>query len=102
ASPLWQKEIEVSQNKIADILLRSGARDDAIARYQKAMDIAEKLVAQKPDDADLQSDAAYCYVKMGDVRAPNDRAAARDFYRKSLVIRDQIVAADSAAGEYPR
>jgi tetratricopeptide (TPR) repeat protein len=102
ASALWQKEIEVSQNKIADVLLRSGARDDAIARYQKAMDIAERLVAQKPDDADLQSDAAYCYVKMGDIRAPSDRAAARDFYRKSLAIRAKLVATDSADVQYRR
>jgi tetratricopeptide (TPR) repeat protein len=102
ASPLWQKEIEVSQNKIADILLRTGAQDDAVARYEKAMDIAEKLVAQKPDDADLQSDVAYCYVKMGDIRASNDRAAARDFYRKGLAIRAKLVAADGADVQYRR
>ena len=101
-SPLWQKEIEVSQNKIADILLRTGARDDAIARYQKALDIAEKLVRQKPDDTDLQSDVAYCYVKMGDLRAPSDRAAARDFYRKSLAIRDKLAATDNADVQYRR
>jgi tetratricopeptide (TPR) repeat protein len=101
-SALWQKEIEVSQNKIADILLRTGARDDAIARYQKALDIAQKLLAQKPDDADLQSDIAYCYVKMGDVKAPNDRAAARDFYQKSLVIRAKLLATDSADVQYRR
>jgi tetratricopeptide (TPR) repeat protein len=102
ASLLWPKEIEVSQNKIADILLRTGARDDAVAHYQKAMDIAEKLVAQKPDDADLQSDVAYCYVKMGDIRAPNDRAAARDFYQKGLAIRAKLLAADGADVQYRR
>src|SRR5260370_38872864 len=66
------------------------------------MDIAEKLVAQKPDDADLQSDVAYCYVKMGDVKAPNDRAAARDFYQKGLAIRAKLVAADGADVQYRR
>jgi hypothetical protein len=39
---------------------------------------------------------------MGAVTAPNDRAAARDFYRKSLVIRDKLVATDSADVQYRR
>jgi hypothetical protein len=39
---------------------------------------------------------------MGDIRAPNDRAAARDFYQKGLAIRAKLLAADGADVQYRR
>ena len=101
-SVAWPREISVSYDKIADILIKSGKRDDAVASYQKALDFAQKGATAKPDDADIQSNLAFCYIKMGDVVVAGDRARARDFYQKSLMIRARLVDQDSADVQYRR
>jgi tetratricopeptide (TPR) repeat protein len=93
----WQHEIEVSQNKIGDMLIATGKRDQAIDAYRQALAIAQRLLAAAPpDSAQWLMDLAFCYVKLGDVYAAEDRAQAREAYQKALAIREKLAAADQA------
>jgi serine/threonine-protein kinase len=47
----------------------SGRRAEAAGAYRSASDLIKKLIAQKPEDADLRTRHALYLIKMGDTQA---------------------------------
>jgi tetratricopeptide (TPR) repeat protein len=98
-----ERAIEVSYNKIADILIATGKRAEAVRSYQDALAIAQRLLsAAPPERTEWLNDLAFCYVKLGTVYATDNRAQAHDFYQKAIAIREQLVASDKTDVRFQR
>jgi tetratricopeptide (TPR) repeat protein len=48
------------------------------------------------------SDLAFCYVKLGNAFATEDRAQARDLYQKAIALRERLVASDKTNVQFQR
>lgn len=88
----WLRHSSVIQNRVGDLLTREGRKEEALKAYQASLAIVEKLVAGNPM-AEWQRDLAITLVKIGDVMVATDRAAARAYYERSLIIRERLAAA---------
>lgn len=63
--------------------------------YQRAFDLASKLVAANPNDAGSQRDLATSYLAIGDIRFQRGQVAeAQESYRRSLEIGLELIARD--------
>ena len=67
---------------------QAGRLDAAREFYQQGLDIAKKLAAADPANAQAQRDLSVSYEKLGDVSQQAGRLdAAREFYQQGLDIR---------------
>ena len=63
----------------------------ALALFEQALAIRERLAAANPDDAQLQTDLSIALVKVGDAyNDQHDFAAARPWYERALHIDEQM------------
>jgi tetratricopeptide (TPR) repeat protein len=95
--------VSVSLNKIGDVLLSEGDRAGALSRYQRGLEIRERLSAADPASADLARDVSVSLNKIGDVLvSEGDRAGAMSRYQRSLEIAERLSAADPASADLAR
>ena len=87
----------------ADILLSQGDRAGALSRYQRSLEISERLSAADPASAVLARDVSVSLSKVGDVLlSQSDRDGALARYQRSLEIRERLSAADPASADLAR
>ena len=63
----WQRDLSVSYEKVADILMAQGMLQDALEAYQQDLAIAKALAEQDPTNAVWQNNTAwsrYCVAKV--------------------------------------
>ena len=98
----FQNDLAVSYERIADVMMAQGRREEALVSYRKSLAIAEKLAAD-PTNADAQHGLSISYNKIGDVLSElRQHQEALDLYRKSLAIVEKLVAADPGNAERQR
>jgi tetratricopeptide (TPR) repeat protein len=91
----WQRDLSVSYNKLADVLLSIGERDQAMENYQKSLGIAEQLAQSDPANAGWQRDLSVSYNKLADVLLSiGERDPAMENYQKSLRIFEKLAQSD--------
>ena len=64
------RDLSVSLDRLGDFYLRRGESGDAgraLASYEQSMDIAQRLYAQNPDDAQAARDLSVSLGKLGDL-----------------------------------
>ncbi len=78
-----------------DILLARGDLPGALRNYRAAEDIRARLVAQTPENEDLQAQLATAKTSVGDaLAASGDLPGALGHYRECLTIRQRLAAHD--------
>jgi tetratricopeptide (TPR) repeat protein len=73
---------------MGDLMLSLGSGDEARQFFQKALDIAERLVRQEPGRADYLLDLSIAYSSLGGLA--NDHEA-RELYQKALSVAEALV-----------
>jgi tetratricopeptide (TPR) repeat protein len=97
------RDLCVSHNKIGDIRRDQGDLQAALASYQAALAIAERLAAADPANAEAQRDLSISHNKIGDIRrTQRDLQAAMLSHLAALVIAERLAAADPANAEAQR
>ena len=72
-----------------------GDRKGALAAYEKALAIAERLAAQDRGNTEWQRDVSVSYLRIGAVRRDEgDRKGALAVYEKALAIAERLAAQD--------
>ena len=79
---LWQRDLSVSYNRIADVLLAAGDRTGALENYRKGLAIFDKLARSDPGNVQGQTDLIVSHFKL---------AQAGDTPRENLVRALEIV-----------
>jgi len=77
-----------------DIQSERGNLGAALATYQGAEAIADRLAKSDPGNADWQRDLSVAYERIGDVKVAGDLAGALKSYRDGLAIRDRLAKSD--------
>jgi tetratricopeptide (TPR) repeat protein len=77
-----ERDLSVSQNKIGDVLVAQGEREQALAAYRAEFEISETLARRDPANTEWQRDLMISCWKISD----NDPAAARAFFVRALDI----------------
>ena len=90
-----QRGLAISYERVGDVLLAQGKREEALAAFQKRLSIAQELADKDSGNTDLQSDLSVAFDKIGDVllEAGKDEEAL-SAYQKGLVIRQKLVDSD--------
>jgi tetratricopeptide (TPR) repeat protein len=100
---LMQRDLSVSYDRAGDL---SGAREDrdgALKTYSDGLEIAKKLAARDPDNAELQRDLSVSYNLIGDISASRgDRDGALNAYQDGLDIAKALSARDPDNTEWQR
>jgi tetratricopeptide (TPR) repeat protein len=92
-----------AQLGIGDIQSERGNLCAALATYQGAEAIADRLAKSDPGNADGQRDLSVSYERIGDVQVPQgDLAGALTSYRNSLAIRDRLAKSDAGNALWQR
>jgi tetratricopeptide (TPR) repeat protein len=90
-----QRDLSVTCNKVGDMLRAQGQPAEALASYQKALTIVDKLATQDPENARWQRDLSVTCNKVGDVL--NDQKQlpeAEKSYQRGLTIRERLAKQD--------
>jgi tetratricopeptide (TPR) repeat protein len=86
---------------MGDLMGSLGEGEQARQFYQKALEIAERLVRQEPERADYLRDLSVSYNKMGDLMGRlGEDEQARQFYRKDLEIAERLVRQEPERADY--
>jgi tetratricopeptide (TPR) repeat protein len=103
-----QRSISTSLNILADFLARRGQPGDAeqaLAHYQRSLEVSEKLLRDNPDSAQAARDVSVSLERLGDFLArrgqPGDAEQALAHYQRSLEVREKLLRdnPDSAAAQ---
>jgi tetratricopeptide (TPR) repeat protein len=87
--------MSVSLDRLGDVNLQAGDQAGALAAHQESLDIARKLAAQDPGNAQAQRDVAVTLDKLGDVKLQaGDRAGALAAYQECVDIVRKLAAQD--------
>jgi tetratricopeptide (TPR) repeat protein len=99
----WQRDLSVSREKIGDVQQAQGDLAAALASYQAALAISERLAKADPGNAGWQRDLSVSHNKIGDVQqAQGDLAAALASYQAVLAISERLAKADPGNAEWQR
>jgi tetratricopeptide (TPR) repeat protein len=80
---------------MGEMLAQLGNKREAFASFQKAMNIAQRLSAADPQNAQARSDFSAFYQSIGDsLLAFGDATKAMENYRRAIVIREELSAED--------
>ena len=83
--------------------LQAGDLAGALAAYQESLDIARKLAAQDPGNAQAQRDVSVSMDSLGDVKLrEGDQAGALAAYQESLDIARKLAAQDPGNAQAQR
>jgi serine/threonine protein kinase len=95
-SYLAHSDIAVHEYKIGRVLLMQGHAEDALSRFQAAIDIREELIARFPNRAEQRHALASLLVDVGDaVARRGETDEAMTFYRNALAIQETLASSDS-------
>jgi tetratricopeptide (TPR) repeat protein len=95
--------VSVASNKIGDVLLSQGNLEGALERYQRSLEINERLSSANPASADRARDLGVSQIKIGDVLvSQGDRDGAMARYQAALQILERLSAADPASADRAR
>jgi len=83
----WQRDVAIADYKIADALIASKNANDAVASYQKGLDIEEKLAAADPGNTDWQRDLFLTYDRISGVLSSEGK---RDEARAAMLKAEPI------------
>ncbi|MFN7390328.1 tetratricopeptide repeat protein, partial [Brevundimonas sp.] len=98
-----EQDRSVALTFTADILRSEGDRAGALSRYQRSLEIVERLSAADPASADLAREVSVSLNMIGDVLlSEGDRAGALSRYQRSLEIWERLSAADPASAHLAR
>jgi tetratricopeptide (TPR) repeat protein len=90
-----ERDLSVSQDRIGDMLVTQGDRDDALAAYRAGLAIREALARRDPANTQWQRDLSVSQSKIGDVLvAQGDRDDALAAYRAGLAIAEALARRD--------
>jgi tetratricopeptide (TPR) repeat protein len=93
----WQRDVSISQARIADILAAQNKLNDALIMYRHGQTIAKSLHDRDPNNAEWTRDLLVCSERLGDVLKSQgliyDALAA---YRESLGLAKTLVEKDPA------
>ena len=91
----FQRELEVSYEKVGDVQLAQGDLAGALKSYRDSLAIRERLAQSDPGNAGWQRDLSVSYNKVGDVQVAQGKLdEALQSYRQSLAVRERLAAAD--------
>jgi tetratricopeptide (TPR) repeat protein len=89
-----QRDLSISYDKLGDVSLQTGAVQEAVDSYRKALDIRERLAASDPTDAQAQRDLMVSHYKLGNVqRELFAYAEAATRYQAGIKVLDRMIAA---------
>jgi tetratricopeptide (TPR) repeat protein len=95
--------MSVSNNRIGNMFSKQGDLTAALASYQAALAIAERLVASDPGNAAWQRDLSVSHNKIGDVLvAQGDLTATLASYQASLAIGERLAQQDPGNAGWQR
>ncbi|HXX41399.1 MAG TPA: protein kinase, partial [Chthoniobacterales bacterium] len=99
-----QMELGRSYRALGDILEQKGEIAETVRDYRQSLSIFEKLVAAQPADFSVQDEFARAYEVLGDGlgRMANNSTERSEAYRKSLSIRQDLLAQKSSDGKLRR
>jgi len=91
------RDLSVCCTKLGDVLLAQGDPGGALAAYQNALAIAQRMAAADPSNAPWQRDLAVCHSRLGKaLRAQGDLRGALAAYQNALANAQRLAAADSS------
>ena len=61
----WQRDLSVSHDRLGEVLLLAGWREDALAAHRKSFAIRERLTLADPGNTDWQRDLAISHDNIG-------------------------------------
>ena len=80
----WQRDLEISHNKVGDVLKDQGDLAAALDEYRANLDICQRLAEKDPNNAGWQRDLFVSYTRIGLVaNRKNDLLAALDAFKKA-------------------
>jgi len=92
-----QRNLTISQNKIADVLRAQGDGPGALDACRKSLTIVEALATSDPTNTRLQYDLSGGHYRFAEeLRLQGHYRDALQAYRKSLAIREELAARDPA------
>ena len=99
----WQRDLNVSYNKLGDVAQAQGKLDEATQAYRDSLAIRKNLAAGDPSNTQWQRDLNVSYNKLGDVALAQGKLDdAAQAYRGSLGIRNELAASDPRNREWQR
>jgi tetratricopeptide (TPR) repeat protein len=101
-----RRELAVIHIDLANVLMGAGiSKGDSVlaeAHARKALAIAEDLARQDPKNAQGQSDLAFAYNKLGEVKHTSAPTESADFLRVAIAITRSLLNADPNNNELRR
>lgn len=88
----WQRDLSVSHNKLADVLLTLGEREKALGHYRDGMAIREKLARRDPENTEWQTDWVVSLWKLGSWKGDELSAELRQRWLQTGLQRLELLA----------
>ncbi len=99
----WQRDLSVSYNKVADVLVALGQLPEALTAYRDSLAIFECLAKADPGNTGWRRDLSVAYEKVGDVLVDHGQLSeALITYRDSLAIAGRLAKADPGNAGWQR
>jgi eukaryotic-like serine/threonine-protein kinase len=102
-NPETMREISRVYARLADAKAATGSLRDAVLHYERSIEIREMLARRFPDEDEYQRDLFSAYISVGSILgAPrvlslHDKAAAKKWFVKALVIAENLSDDDPAS-----
>src|SRR5262249_9457403 len=91
----WRRDLSISYERIGDILLKTGRKEQALLSFKSSFEIRKQLADADPGNLKRQRDLAVMYGRMGDLMLEVQRKEEGiQALRASLAIRERLAAAD--------
>ena len=101
-TPVGQRDLSVSYNKVGKVLVVQGKLDEAPQSYRQSLTIRERLAVADRSNTQWQRDLSGSYDNVGNVLVEQGKLdEALQNYRQSL-IRERLAAADRGNAEWQR
>jgi tetratricopeptide (TPR) repeat protein len=102
-SPLADRSMGVALQRMGDVCEQIGKTDDAIRQYESSLKIFDRLEKGDPRNDWLPWNRAVSYDKLASLSQEHkgDARAALEYFRKSLAIREALVARQNTPAPAP-
>jgi predicted negative regulator of RcsB-dependent stress response len=95
--------LSISYERIGDVLVANGNREDALASYRMSLALAETLASRDPANTEWQRGLSVTQERIGDVMVAQGHSAdALASYWASLAIRETLARGDQANAQLQR
>ena len=99
----WQRDLFISNSKIADVLVTQGNLPEALKSYQAVLVVSERLAKADPGNAGWQRDLSVSYEKVDDVLvAQGNLPEALKTFRDGLAIAERLAKSDPGNAVWQR